>query len=233
MILKFFKKSSKNAVKRQFDFLDTGFHGDEYLLGFVGSLIKGCEYFIETGANVGTTLAYVARTYPGVKCISCEPDKDAFNEAVKNTAEYANVDVYNQTSQDFINFIRNERREVFSKECLFWLDAHGYGFEWPMKDELSFITSNFEKGFIFIDDFKVPGLDCFKYDVYKDQICSFDYVKGSLDPKRRYRLYYPAYTDKTSKHHPLTGWGLIEFGHEEEIELPEALRVKIQPQAIS
>ena len=225
MVFGIFKKKEN---RRKSQFLEKGFHSDVYLLKFVDSIIGGCEVFIETGANVGSTLAYVARTYPHIQCLSCEPDKEAFEEAKRNTEKYPNVKLYNLLSQDFVGEINKERQDLFSRDVLFWLDAHGYGFRWPLKDELSFMTANFAKGYIFIDDFLVPGLDCFKYDTYQDQVCSFDFVKGSLAPRQGYRLYYPAYTDRTSPHHPLTGWGLIEFGHADDLVLPLSLKGKIK-----
>lgn len=204
----FFKKPKRQISS----FLNLGFHGDKYLLEIVDTLAQRCECFVETGANVGSTLAYVAKQYPQIQCISCEPDGPAFEEARKNTSELGNVRLYNELSQDFIRRIEREMPELFGKNTLSWLDAHGYGFKWPLKDELAFITGKFKKGFILIDDFKVPGLDCFKYDVYEDQVCSFDFIKGSLNTEHEYAVYYPNYTEKTSPHHPLTGWGLIVFG---------------------
>lgn len=217
----------KKENRRKSQFLEKGFHCDEYLLKLVDMIMQDRDYFIETGTNVGSTLAYVARTYPHLECISCEPDKEAFEEAKRNTEKFSNVRLYNMLSQDFTSMLKRDMEELFGKKVLFWLDAHGYGFKWPLKDELSFITENFKSGCILIDDFKVPSMDCFKYDIYQDQVCSLDFVKDSLDKKNRYRVYYPDYMEKTSPHHPLTGWGLIEFG-EREIDMPVNLKVKIK-----
>jgi hypothetical protein len=181
---------------------------------------------VETGANVGTTLAYVAKRYPSIKCISCEPDSEAYVEAVRN-ASLANVSLFKESSQNFLERLRNQYADIFQDNALYWLDAHGYGFKWPLKEEVSFITNHCRKGFILIDDFKVPGLDCFGYDKYEDQECSFEYISASLNPALSYDLYYPSYTDITSKHHPLRGWCLLSFGHEDVLQLPGSLRNKI------
>lgn len=218
----------KKQKRQKSPLLEKGFHCDEYLLSFVDSLVQKCEVFVETGTNVGSTLAYVARKYPHLQCFSCEPDKESFEEARKNTKDLGNVELLNVLSQDFISVLAGKGKELFSKEALFWLDAHGYGFKWPLKEELSFITDNFASGFIFIDDFKVPGMDCFKYDVYQDQTCSLEFVKNALSAKHEYRLYYPGYNDRTSPHHPLTGWVLIEFGHPAAISVPGGLANKIK-----
>lgn len=226
----FFKRPFKNTAKNKdrFTFFEIGFHGDRHLLRLVDALMGNCGYFIETGANVGSTLAYVARTYPDKTCLSCEPDKEAFGEAIKNTKDLKNITISNASSQDFIRAIENGHKGLFEKDVLFWLDAHGFGFDWPLKDELCFITTRFKRAYILIDDFKVPGLDCFSYDAYKGQVCSFDFVKDSLAPGRGYKIFYPDYTEKTSQHHPLVGWGLIEFGHEGVFVLPEGLKNKIK-----
>ena len=226
MLFKRFRnKSSKRDIS---PFYDKGFHGDSYLIELVDFLIRDSDYFIETGTNVGSTLAYIAGNYPMMKCLSCEPDKSAFDEAVKNVNGLSNVLVYNMTSQEFINHLMKEKIAIFKKKCLFWLDAHGYGFRWPLKDEIKFITSNFKHGYILIDDFKVPDIEKFKWDKYEDQECSFDFIRDSINREIRYSLYYPCYTERTSKHHALTGWGLIDFGHDRELEIPDKLKDKIK-----
>lgn len=217
----------RSTTKRSLQFLDIGFHGDRYLLALAGALAGRCKVFIETGANVGSTLVYVAKNFPEIRCLSCEPDSTAFAEAIRNAGTCRNVSLFNFSSQLFIDHIAKHEKGVFSEECLFWLDAHGYGFEWPLKAELEFITSNFRSGYILIDDFMVPGREEFGYDRYGDQVCSFDYVKHALNPSKAYQLYYPAYSDRTSSHHPLRGWGLLVFGHD-NFSVPEQLVDKVE-----
>jgi len=208
-------------------FFNVGFHGDTYLSDLVDTITKEVNVFVETGTNVGSTIAYVARTYPHIRCLSCEPDIEAFQYAMKNTAGLSNVTIYNETSQEFLSRIKRQHAELFEQNTLFWIDAHGYGFKWPLKEEIAFITTNFKAANILIDDFKVPGLDCFAYDEYQGQECSFDYIKNSINLKLNYNIYYPNYTERTSKHHPLRGWGLIVFGHGHELKIPDSLRDKV------
>ena len=222
------KNLFNNAPTRSISaFMDIGFHGDRYLLELADYLAASSTVFIETGANVGSTLAYVARNHTDLRCLSCEPDVDAFNAANSNAGKYQNVSLFNGTSQEFIVFLKENKDWIFSEHCFFWLDAHGYGFEWPLEEELEFITNQFASGYILIDDFKVPGRNQFGYDVYQDQICSYDYVKDSLNKEIKYRLYYPVYEDKTSMHHPLRGWGLLVFGHD-DFCVPAQLADKIE-----
>lgn len=223
----FAQETAETAHRELSPFVELGFHGDEYLLRLVYRLVSDSQVFIETGANVGSTLAYVARTYPALRCLSCEPDSAAFAEASANTGEYDNVSLFSGVSQKFIDHLVAQKAEIFSKRALFWLDAHGHGFEWPLKTELSFITNNFQSGYILIDDFKVPGRDHFIFDVCQGQICSYDYVKDALSPERKYQLYYPTYSNRTSKHHPLCGWGLIIFG-DSNFSIPDELMDKME-----
>lgn len=226
-----FQRKSSAALSPLYD---VGFHGDEYLLSLVDSIMKTVKVFIETGTNVGSTLAYVARTYPHVTCLSCEPVKEAYKKAVNNTRSSSNVSIYNETSNQF--FERLEQQYVYlfkNKETMFWLDAHGYGYKWPLKQEIAFITAKFEGAYVLIDDFKVPGLKCFGYDEYRGQECSFDYIQEDLNSELEYRLYYPDYTDRTSKHHPLRGWGLIQFGHDSELRMSDLLVDKVRRVMIS
>lgn len=209
-------------------FFYVGFHGDKYLLGLVDTIIPMVQAFVETGLSVGTTLAYVASTYPYVPCFSCEPDSFVFQHARRNTQRLPNVSIYNETSQEFLKRIGRQYTYLFEQKVLFWLDGHGPGFKWPLKEEVAFITTHFDSAYILIDDFKVPGLDCFGYVVYQDQACSFEYIQDALNPDREYNLYYPSYTERTSQYHPLRGWGLIEFGHDESLELPDYLEEKVR-----
>jgi hypothetical protein len=217
--------SDKHTSRNKF--YGIGFHGDTYLIEFIKSLIHRCSFFVETGTNVGTTLAYTAKLNPSIQCFSCEPDEEAFSNAVINT-KGLNVELFNETSQDFMKRIAAHYASLFSADGLFWLDAHGYGFMWPLREEIEFITNNFSKAYIFIDDFKVPGMSCFGYDRYEDQECSYEYIKDSMLQAHNYTMYYPNYKDKTSEHHPLRGWCLIEYGHDDAVDIPDCLKERIR-----
>lgn len=222
------KVRPRSSSDQRFQFMEVGFHGDLYLMELVDLLMASCGSFLETGSNVGSTLSYVCRKYPTVQCFSCEPDPEAFEHARSNAGNCSNVHLYNEMSQAFMKRMTEQNESgALTGDTFFWLDAHDYGFEWPLRGEVDLITTHWDKGYILIDDFLVPGLDCFGYDQYEDQVCSFDFIKDSLNKNRRYRLYYPAYTDKTSKTHPLRGWGLIEFGHDDMINLPPNLKHRI------
>jgi hypothetical protein len=203
-------------------FHEIGFHGDLHLIRLVEHIVGNVDAFVETGASSGSSLAHVARLRRDMRCISCEPDAITFNLAKHNTKAYSNVELHPEDSAALIKRIKLDPA-LSQANILFWLDAHGYGFEWPLRDEISNITSHWSKAWILIDDFKVPGMSCFGYDEYKGQICSYDYIRDSLFSSRNYRLFYPSYTDCTSNHEPLRGWGLIEYGHEENLYFDHSL----------
>ena len=208
------KKLFPRALPTLSVFRELGFHSDQYLLGLVDVLLPHCAYFVETGTHVGSTLAYVARTYPGVTCLSCEPSRQAFRQAVRNTRGLANAFIYNEDSETFLERLGARYPDLVSQEVLFWLDAHGQGFRWPLRAELAHITGKHRAAYVLIDDFQVPGRPHFGYDTYQDQSCSYDYIQSALNPKHRYDFYYPDYAERTSTHEAMRGWVLIDFGHE-------------------
>ena len=64
----------------------------------------------------------------------------------------------------------------------------------------------------------------FHGDHYQDQVCSFDYIRGSIREGLKYDLYYPAYRERTSEHHVLRGWGLIAWGEGRKVEWSDELK---------
>lgn len=199
-----------------------GFHGDRHLISIIDEVVQqGVTHFIETGTNVGSTLRYFAEKYPEVQCFSCEPDETAYKCAISINKKNKNTQLFNIDSETFLKDLLRKNPQLTESFSLFWLDAHGYGFDWPLKFEIEFITKNFKKSCIIIDDFKVPMKNNFKFDSYEDQECSFEYIRDSIKTES-FDLYYPVYDEKTSEHHPLTGWGLFLFGQ----SIPFSLQIK-------
>jgi hypothetical protein len=186
-----------------------GFHGDDFLIAFTNSILEKSKNFIETGSAEATTLSFVAKNYPALNCFSCEADKKVFQHASKQIDQLKNVHLVNEHSPAFLYQLSRKQPGILTGETCLWLDAHGYGFEWPLRDEVKFVTSNFERYYMFIDDFKVPGQPQFGYDVYEKQECSLEYITGSLSSTGPLNIYFPKYSTKTSDYHPLRGWVLI------------------------
>ncbi len=192
--------------------LAEGFHGDRHLQTLVDLLAGRAEIFLETGANVGSTLGYVARRYPNLTCLACEPHPAACAVAREHACVRAGVELFAETSQDFLARLSRERGALLDRTVLAWLDAHDHGFAWPLREEVAFLTARFPRGYLLIDDFKVPHDARFGFDAYSGAECSFAYVEQALAPDVAFRLYYPAYSEHTSPWHPLRGFGLIQFG---------------------
>ncbi|MEW6743581.1 MAG: FkbM family methyltransferase [Planctomycetota bacterium] len=206
-----------------------GFHGDLYLLQLVDSLLARCSWFIATGTNAGTTLAHVARNYPHVRCLSCEPDPSAFEQTISRTRHLKNVTVYAEDSTSFLQRLEREWSASMGASVLFWLDAHDRGATCLLRDEVRFITSRYSSPFILIDDFTVPDAPCFTHEQQDGQKCNDAFIRDSIPQDRPCALYYPSYIENTSQHHPLVGWGLVEYGHDGldlESELPGVVRAE-------
>lgn len=204
-----------SALKRgpeQLKPLPVGFHGDEYLLRLVDSIAPRCASFIETGCNVGSTASYVARTFSHLRVSSCEPDDTAFAVAERTLDPFANATVVNEPSPGFLHAIFDADPDIARVCSLCWLDAHGYGFQWPLAREVALLTSRCDSGFLLIDDFQIPDRPDFAFDEYEGQVCGLDLVRPALSPGKAYQLFLPSYREHTSKHHPLVGTALIVFG---------------------
>jgi len=187
----------------------TGFHGDLHLQRVVSKLFEygKIRNFVETGSAYGNTLEYIAKLYPDVSCWSCELHNKRFRAAKERCEVYPNVQLFQESSQEFIKR-QEEMRDV---PTLFWLDAHGRGFEWPLLEEIEFITNHFTHCYILIDDFKIPDAPWFGFDEYNGQKCEHEYIKDQI-AWSDYELWYPTYKEHTSAFHPLRGWGLYAHG---------------------
>ena len=233
MVIKNFVKriSSRYSLIRNFllriyrrpppEFFDVGFHGDAHLIDFVLPILSFSSSFIETGTSVASTTRFVAEKFPNLRIYGCEPDRNAFNFAIEKLGDYKNVSVRRQTSPEFLYELIEDAPTLLKDDTVFWLDSHGNGFRWPLRDEIKFITSKFKKGYIFIDDFLVPENPQFGYDTYDGQTCSLQFIQDMFDRSKKYRIYYPMYKDKTSSFCDLRGWALIEFGFpDSKIKVP-------------
>ena len=212
--------------------VEAGFHGDAYLHQLVAHLAPRAAAFIETGCNVGSTARYVARTFPHLRVLSCEADEKSFAFASQRLAECPGATVRHVASPQFLHDLHREEPDLFQQRNLYWLDAHGYGFRWPLRDEVAFITTTAPGGYILIDDFEVPGQPQFHFDQSEDQVCSFATVAPQLNPRHPYQLVYPTYNDRTSGHHELTGVGLIVFG-DPDFALTESLARRFSAQPVT
>jgi len=203
---------------------EMGFHGDSYLLTLIDHVLTRCDAFIKTGTYMGDSLEYVARNFSHLHIFSCEPRTEHITVSRNKLRPYLhNITLEQVKSPDFLYKIVDDHPDLVNKDVAFWLDAHSFGYKWPLKDEIRFITETFKRAYIFIDDFKIPGRPEFQYDIYDGQECSWEFIHDEMCTDKKYLIYLPKYKEKTSRHHPLVGWILIEFGHA-TMQIPDSLK---------
>lgn len=187
-----------------------GFRGDQILITAVDEIIHqaGIREFVETGSFYGVTTRHMAESYPQIACYSCEPDTFRYKQAWLATDGLPNCVVTHEESPALLERLVEEDR--VHQPTLFWLDAHGYGFNWPLRRELELILQHWKTPYILIDDFEVPGCEAFGYDVYESQSCTYSYIADILTLRPDARITYPTY-DPNIVDWPVRGWCLITF----------------------
>ena len=130
--------------------------------------------WVETGAYMGTTTAFLANHFSSVHSI--EPGENLFNNAVNRFKDEKNINLYNDVSENVLPNLLSR----LNGEINFWLDGHysgGVTFQGakdcPIEDELAAIKnnlSNFTKVVILIDDVR-----CF-LPTSQDDYPSLDYL---------------------------------------------------------
>lgn len=182
------------------------FRGDTYLLQTVNRVMRqDTRLFVETGSFYGITTAYMAKAYPDIQVASCEIHPDHYKYACEETSTLPNCLVVNQDSEQFLMSIVDDWHD---KPAVFWLDAHGYGFPWPLLREIEIISQRWKSAYMFVDDFLVPGRPWFEYDEYNGQQCSYAYIKDALGD-RPHQLWYPCYKPPVGWR--IRGWCLLTF----------------------
>jgi len=210
---------------------DLGFHADQHLLALVDCFLPHCANFIETGANLGNTVLYVARKYRHLRAFSCEPGIAAFAAASQRAASVPNCVIRETTSPEFFDDLVREFPDLLTQLNFFHLDAHGYNFHWPLWDEAAWITRHLPRAVILIDDLKIPGRPDFGFDQHEGQICAMDSIRPVMNNAHTYTLLTPTYSDRTSPTHPLRGHGLITFG-DVPLHLNEEVKRKYQAETV-
>lgn len=212
---------------------EIAFHGDNYLLAFLDHLLAKSDVFIETGTFQGHSTEYVARMFKHLQIFSCEPNGGHLSIATHRLCLFKDrVVLVQTTSPAFLYNLYQVYPDIADKDIVFWLDAHPFKwdtYDWPLKKEIEFITKAFKKAYIFIDDFKNPDRPDFQYNSHHGQEYSYEVVKSALCANKTYSVYFPTYKEKTSTHHPLVGWVLIEFGHP-EMSIPDVLQNSVRKQ---
>jgi len=174
------------------------FHDDKKMMTIILNILNECEVFIETGSFMGKTIFFVGKNFPQLKCYSCEIDIKSFSIAYAQIENLPNVKLDYKPSPQALYNIKNEYdSNLFEKYTCFWLDAHWHTD--PLFDEIKYITTNFKKFCIFIDDFTVPNDKGFHTDGY-----NIEKIKPYIMNKEKLKFYMPNYpsTDNCCKHNP-------------------------------
>lgn len=113
------------------------------------------NYVLETGSQYGFTQKWFNENF--MYAAGCE----------------INIDFFNYCTEQRLNVMHEgavKSISICKPFDLYYLDAHGFGFPCPLKDELKAIAEKGHQPVIVIHDFFVPGKD-FGYDEYEYKLC--------------------------------------------------------------
>ena len=106
---------------------------------------------------------------------------------------------------------------LVTRRAMFWLDAHSHGFGCTLPEEVATVMRLFRGGYIFMDDFQVPGHPELGYDIHKDMEIGWELIKEHVEMDKFLKIGYPHYQTGSESR----GWGVIAFG-----DLPEEAMVR-------
>ena len=171
----------------------TPFHNDQFMMKIMINCLKNAQYFIETGLYLGYTSYFVAKNFINIKCYSCEINPEFYNIALNNIENLNNLKTELIKSPEALYNLNNiYDNNIFTDYIIFWIDAHWY-IDCPLNSEINYITSNFKKFTIFIDDFLIPYDKTFTNDGF-----TIENIIPNINNKDKLKVYMPCYD---STHH--------------------------------
>lgn len=167
-------------------------NGQYFRRKIVSGLLNNINFncIIETGTEYGFSTAYFS-TF-NKKVISIEKSKPLFYLAKKKLENFKNIHLILNDSKNIENIL-NQNQIDKDSQIFFYLDAHSEN-DYPLLKELEFITSNYKKNLILIDDFQVPNDDGYGYDSFNGKKLNFKLIKNSLFGKNF--IYFPKISSK-------------------------------------
>ena len=151
--------------------------------------LEKSEYFIETGLWLGYTSYFVAKIFQILIVNLVKLIKSFFNIG---SIDNLKIEL-NKSPEALYDLNKHYGDLIFNKNVVFWIDAHWYIL--PLNDEIYYITKNFKKFTIFIDDFLIPYDKSFTNDGDGFTLeCILPYIQN----KDSLKIYMPSY-DSTHK----------------------------------
>lgn len=143
------------------------------------------DAFIETGLFRGGTATIIRSWFPDVKIYEVEINP-RYCEYGRNLFQNdPNTEIFLSDSKLFLE----NNIDMFKKHTnpLFFLDAHWDPKNWPLRDEIKYI-SKLDSPIVLIDDFKTPGKP-YGFDTYDGVECSRAYIEDLIKPMTDY-IYF-------------------------------------------
>jgi hypothetical protein len=195
------------------------FHGDHHTISYISTYLLQADIFVETGTAYSDSSYYVASNFPNMPVYTNEPWDERYNISNSVLKNCSNVFHSRTPSPEFFREIEEREKNLFDMTAVFWLDAHGdwieadgtRKFSWPLPQEIDYITKNFKKYYIFIDDFQNPYNVHHKFDEYHQPgvslICGPEMIKDQLNGASLYHLNHNFITSKMQPF--VVGIGLV------------------------
>jgi hypothetical protein len=158
-----------------------GFEGDEIMASKAKELIK--EYNINLVIEGGTYLGGTARRFAMMcdQVVTIEVNQAYFERASETLEPCHNTTMLFGST---IEWLPGVLKTYKHKNILFWSDAHWQEHN-PMLEELEIIYQSGVKPVICIHDFKVPGHPELGFDIYKDIVYEWEWIRPSIE-----KIYY-------------------------------------------
>jgi hypothetical protein len=162
-------------------------NGQYYRRKIISELLKKINFdsIIETGTEYGFSTAYFS-TF-GKKVFSIEKSTILFYLAKKKLENFKNIHLILNDSKN-IKKILNQYEIDKESKVFFYLDAHSEN-DYPILEELEFITSSYQNNLIIIDDFQVPNDDGYGFDSFNGRKLNLKLISKSLIGKNF--IYFP------------------------------------------
>jgi len=167
-----------------------GFNGQFVRANILLHLIRALDMdaFWETGTYLGETPWLIA-AQTAIPVATCEMNQQLFELACKGLEPVG--DRVETVHEDSCLFLRRMLKRGTSKRPFVYLDAHGYK-DLPLREEIELIAESGVEFLIVVDDFKVPTVPGFGFDVYGALALDSPYIRESV---RKWGLsaFQPAY----------------------------------------